>query len=234
MEYNSNGDGTYTITCTSTGAPPTDVVWMRNDLDVTNSDKYIPSQRIVDRASATYDNVLTIKGSYEDAVGDYICNISNYLSYTSTKKTVDGNCWESFTTLISSFSSLSLPPSPSVSLILFSLLIFPPSSHSLFISFPFSSRSDWLWKSHCCWFEWNSSLLHHPQCYLNQVVPDSNQQCSWEQFIIECGVQNDAQFCWTEWYTLYMQSWDCQWRNLQQNCGYSSERYATIPSTWLK
>ena len=91
MEYNSNGDGTYTITCTSTGAPPTDVVWMRNDLDVTNSDKYIPSQRIVDRASSAYDNVLTIKGSYEDAVGDYICNISNYLSYTSTKKTVDGN-----------------------------------------------------------------------------------------------------------------------------------------------
>ena len=91
MEYSANGDGTYTITCTSTGAPPTDVVWMRNNRDVTKSDNYIPSQRIVDRASSTYDNVLTIKGSYEDAVGDYICNVSNYLSYTSTKKTVNGS-----------------------------------------------------------------------------------------------------------------------------------------------
>ena len=91
MEYNSNGDGTYTITCTTTGAPPTDVVWMRNKVDVTNRNKYVPSQRIIDRASSTYDNVLTIKGSYEDAVGDYSCNISNYLSNTSTQKTIDGN-----------------------------------------------------------------------------------------------------------------------------------------------
>ena len=90
MEYNSNGDGTYTITCTTTGAPPTDVVWMRNQHVVTNLDKYIPSQRVIDRASSTYDNVLTIKGSYEDAVGDYSCNISNYLSNTSTHKTIDG------------------------------------------------------------------------------------------------------------------------------------------------
>jgi hypothetical protein len=110
MEYSANGDGTYTISCTSTGAPPTDVVWMRNKLDVmTNSDKYIPSQRIVDRASSTYDNELTIIGGYQDAVGDYSCNISNSISYVSAQKAINGNL-ELSPPLINNLL-LSLPPS---------------------------------------------------------------------------------------------------------------------------
>ena len=56
-----------------------------------NSDKYFPSQRIVDRASSTFDNELTIKGNYQDAVGNYSCNASNSISYISAQKTINGN-----------------------------------------------------------------------------------------------------------------------------------------------
>ena len=109
MEFSANGDGTYTITCTSTGAPPTEVVWMRNKLDVIiNSDKYFPSQRIVDRASSTFDNELTIKGNYQDAVGNYSCNISNSISYISAQKTINGNLELSPLLIYYSLSPLSI------------------------------------------------------------------------------------------------------------------------------
>ena len=91
MDYKANGDGTYTISCTSTGSPPSTVFWTRNKVNMTNSDKYIPSQRVIDGSSSTYDNVLTIKGSYEDAVGDYTCNISNAFWNTSKWKTINGS-----------------------------------------------------------------------------------------------------------------------------------------------
>ena len=95
MEYSASGDGTYTITCTSTGSPPTTVSWIRNEyiLDLKDSEddgKYFASQKVIDRQSSTYDNILTIIGSYGDAVGDYICNISNSLGGDSVGKTIDG------------------------------------------------------------------------------------------------------------------------------------------------
>ena len=94
MEYSAVGDGTYSIICTTTGSPPTTVSWMRNGDELTTSvgaGRYTSSQTVIDRPSSTYDNVLTIKGSYEDAVGDYSCDISNSLGATSANKTINGN-----------------------------------------------------------------------------------------------------------------------------------------------
>ena len=93
MEYSASGDGTYTITCSSTGSPPTTVSWIRNKAVLKNLEsdgKYVASQKVIDRQSSTYDNILTIKGSYGDAVGDYICNISNSLGGDSVGKTING------------------------------------------------------------------------------------------------------------------------------------------------
>ena len=94
MEYSAVGGGTYSITCTTTGSPPTTVAWMRNGAELTTSEgggRYTSSQTVIDRPSSTFDNVLTIKGSYGDAVGDYSCNISNSLGETSAEKTINGN-----------------------------------------------------------------------------------------------------------------------------------------------
>ena len=93
MEYAASSDGTYKITCTSTGSPPTFVSWERNQVILTNSksdEKYTFSKTVIDRATSTYDNVLTIKGNFAEAVGDYTCNISNSLGSTTVEKTING------------------------------------------------------------------------------------------------------------------------------------------------
>ena len=92
MEYSAVGDGTYTITCTTTGSPPTTASWTRNGIELTTSEKgkYTSSQIVIDRTSSTFDNVLTIKGSYADAVGDYSCDIVNSLGLITANKTITG------------------------------------------------------------------------------------------------------------------------------------------------
>ena len=93
MEYSASDDRIYILTCTSTGSPPTNVSWTRNQVNLITSEsqgKYLSSQKVIDRPSSTYDNVLTIKGSYEDAVGDYSCTITNSIGETAAEKTVNG------------------------------------------------------------------------------------------------------------------------------------------------
>ena len=93
MEYAASGDGTYTITCTSTGSPPTLVSWERNGVILSNSasdEKYKFSKKVIDRATSTYDNVLTVNGNFADAVGNYTCNITNSLGSTTVGKTING------------------------------------------------------------------------------------------------------------------------------------------------
>ena len=93
MELSVIDDGIYTITCTSTGSPPTTVTWMRNQVTLITSEsdqgKYTSSQIVVDRRLSTYDNILTIKGDDFDALGNYTCNISNSIRETFAKKNID-------------------------------------------------------------------------------------------------------------------------------------------------
>ncbi len=64
-----------TLTCTSTGGPPTTVIWRKNGVPV-NVTLFERSQRLVNAESATYENVL-----YDDDianfVGSFTCGISN-------------------------------------------------------------------------------------------------------------------------------------------------------------
>ena len=93
MEYSASDDGTYILTCTSMGSPPTTVSWTRNQINLATSGsegKYTFSKKVIDKPSTTYDNVLTIKGIYEDAVGDYKCTITNSIGEATAEKTVNG------------------------------------------------------------------------------------------------------------------------------------------------
>ena len=76
-----------TLTCVSTGSPPTRVVWMKDGLNLTtdhSSPHYSLSQTVTDRAASNYSNVLTVKQSAPGGVaGTYTCTVSNELNSDS-------------------------------------------------------------------------------------------------------------------------------------------------------
>ena len=64
-----------TLTCFSTGGPPTTVTWRKNGVLV-NESLYEQSQRLVDAVTATYENVL-FNDDVANFVGAFICEVSN-------------------------------------------------------------------------------------------------------------------------------------------------------------
>ena len=64
-----------TLTCTSTGGPPTTVTWMVDGMLV-NETLYEQSQRLVDAEEATYENVL-FNDDVANFVGSFTCEVSN-------------------------------------------------------------------------------------------------------------------------------------------------------------
>ena len=72
MLYDKNST---TLTCTSTGGPPTTVVWKKNNVPV-NMSIYQQSQRLVNAETATYKNVL-FSNDITNFMGPFTCEISN-------------------------------------------------------------------------------------------------------------------------------------------------------------
>ena len=65
----------FTLTCTSTGGPPTTVSWRRDGVVLTDNSNYtITSQILLDTEKATYTHTLTVTGRM---VGEYQCSVSN-------------------------------------------------------------------------------------------------------------------------------------------------------------
>ena len=64
-----------TLTCTSTGGPPTTVRWRINGVPV-NTSLYQQGQRLVDAKSATYENTL-FNDDVANFVGTFTCEVSN-------------------------------------------------------------------------------------------------------------------------------------------------------------
>ena len=64
-----------TLTCTSTGGPPTTVTWRKNGVLV-NESLHEQSQRLVNAESATYENVL-FNDDVANFVGAFTCEVSN-------------------------------------------------------------------------------------------------------------------------------------------------------------
>ena len=66
---------TTTLTCTSTGGPPTTVTWRKNGTLVDDS-LFQQSQRVVDTENATYENVL-FNDDITNFKGIFTCEVSN-------------------------------------------------------------------------------------------------------------------------------------------------------------
>ena len=64
-----------TLTCTSTGGPPTTVTW-RKDGQPIDETLYQQSQRLVNAERATYENVL-FNSNVANFVGSFTCEVSN-------------------------------------------------------------------------------------------------------------------------------------------------------------
>ena len=64
-----------TLTCTSTGGPPTTVTWMKDGVPV-NESIYQQSQIVVHTENATYENVL-FNDNVANFVGTFTCEVSN-------------------------------------------------------------------------------------------------------------------------------------------------------------
>ena len=67
-----------TLTCTSTGGPPTTVTWRRNGV-LLNDSLYQQSQRVVNTQTATYENVL-FSSDITNFVGTFTCEVGNVRS----------------------------------------------------------------------------------------------------------------------------------------------------------
>ena len=92
MEYGLSNGGLYTVTCTTSGTPPTSVTWTKNGVAIsTNDSMYQFTQVLIDRNDTVYENLLTIKGVFEDAIGDYSCTAENSLGVSETvNRTIKG------------------------------------------------------------------------------------------------------------------------------------------------
>ena len=64
-----------TLTCNSTGGPPTTVTWLKDGVPVDLS-LYEQSQRLVDAVEATYQSVL-FNENVTNFVGTFTCEVSN-------------------------------------------------------------------------------------------------------------------------------------------------------------
>ena len=74
-----------TLTCTSTGGPPTTVIWTKDDIIVSPS-IYEQSQRLVNAESATYESTL-FGDDVANFVGTFTCEVRN--ARGTVEKTVE-------------------------------------------------------------------------------------------------------------------------------------------------
>ena len=68
---------TTTLICTSTGGPPTNVVWKKNGTElITDGVIYQQSQRVIFTENATYENVLS-SDHVSNFIGNFTCEVKN-------------------------------------------------------------------------------------------------------------------------------------------------------------
>ena len=79
----------FTLTCTSTGGPPSTVSWRRDGTVLSDDNNHDIMSQVTDPVTATYTNTLTVTGRL---AGQYECNVSNSrtLSESTRSLTVVG------------------------------------------------------------------------------------------------------------------------------------------------
>ena len=78
-----------TFRCSSTGGPPTTVIWRKNGVLV-NDSLYQQSQRVADTETATYESIL-FNEDITNLVGTFTCEVSNIRSTVQENVEFHGN-----------------------------------------------------------------------------------------------------------------------------------------------
>ena len=77
----------FTLTCTSTGGPATNVIWTRDGAIVSYDDSHVLTQTVTGANTTTisYENVLTVTGREP---GSYQCTVANVRGIASSQSLV--------------------------------------------------------------------------------------------------------------------------------------------------
>ena len=55
---------TFTLTCVTTGGPPTNVIWTRDNIEIDYNSNFTFSRTVTNFTTSTYNNTLTVTGRY--------------------------------------------------------------------------------------------------------------------------------------------------------------------------
>ena len=71
----------FSVTCSSSGSPPTNVTWTKDGEILTLTDNFTTNQYLRDGAMAVYDNILMSSVlEPSQVIGTYACSIDNLIS----------------------------------------------------------------------------------------------------------------------------------------------------------
>ena len=80
VSLDESDDVVFTLNCTSTGSPPTNVTWIKDGEVITDGNSYEVIQTLRDGVTTTYDNVLKVHLHLSEIIGTYTCMIDNSVS----------------------------------------------------------------------------------------------------------------------------------------------------------
>ena len=82
---------TFTLTCVTTGGPPTNVNWTRDntEIDYQNNSNFTFSRTVTNFVSSTYNNTLTVTGRYPGQYNMTAWNRNTVLYIDSRPATCD-------------------------------------------------------------------------------------------------------------------------------------------------
>ncbi len=76
----------FALTCTSTGSPPTNIVWKKDgSIIAIDGSVFKLTQTILDRKSSTYESILMIDKQYVELLGVFTCTVYNSFGVSETE-----------------------------------------------------------------------------------------------------------------------------------------------------
>lgn len=80
------------LTCRTRTAPPTEITWQRDGLNLTIDGNTVQMiQRVTDRTNSYYDNSISIFDDPDNVIGNYTCVVGNTIGHaTSTVISIQG------------------------------------------------------------------------------------------------------------------------------------------------
>ena len=87
----ANSTTNFTLNCTSTNSPATNVTWLRNGNTLqANEAKNRFYQSVTSRQNSTYQNTLVVDDVIENVIGNYTCNVTNRFGNSNSTLTIRG------------------------------------------------------------------------------------------------------------------------------------------------